>query len=126
MCCISDVLGAYLPSGYRGLEVFARGLVPGWTAWGDQPLLLQRVGGLLGTCQHAGEAQTRGEERAQGGEHAGEAQTRGGEQAQGGEKQELPSVEGRAEREQLCESERAAQPAGCGEAPAGQESAASC
>ena len=51
--CLTELLRPYLPPGYRGLEVFARGLLPGWTSWGDQPLLLQRLGALLVTEQQA-------------------------------------------------------------------------
>ncbi|XP_043207851.1 uncharacterized protein LOC122373640 isoform X1 [Amphibalanus amphitrite] len=60
---LHDLLRPYLPAGYRGLEVFARGLAPGWTAWGDQPLLLQRVGGLLVTQRQAEEVQQAEEAR---------------------------------------------------------------
>lgn len=33
---------AVLPTGYRGLEVFARNLTAGWWAWGDEVLKFQR------------------------------------------------------------------------------------
>ncbi|XP_037076821.1 uncharacterized protein LOC119097993 [Pollicipes pollicipes] len=44
---LHEVLRPYLPPDYRGLEVFARSLLPGWTSWGDQVLLLQELGALL-------------------------------------------------------------------------------
>jgi hypothetical protein len=40
---IQALLAAYLPTEPKCLELFARALIPGWSAWGNEPLKFQHI-----------------------------------------------------------------------------------
>ena len=40
---LNAILAPYLPKNFRGLEIFARNLLPGWTSFGNEVLKFQKV-----------------------------------------------------------------------------------